>query len=407
LRKRQINYSIKTVLALSLLFSCSKDEKKLIHNANKRNPVVNYFLMQGNQFLKKHDFERALTLADSAESYDINKDDVYFFKGRVFSELGRFAKADKAYKNTININPNYIGAWNNLGNNAFRQQNFSQAVEYYKKELTQNKTSIPFRALGRAYVELGKTDSARICFQHSIELNNNYASAYLNLAQLEEDEGNLNKALQLASRAYALEPNNVEYQYVYSTVLVQMDRGKEAIYSLREIIKKWPWHHGAHYNLGRALVQSGQKIEGQKYLDKAENVRAAQAKIDHLENTIRALPDDPYSYAALAFALRKVGRFNDSMHSYKVALFLDPDNYDIWNNVANLYLLQKDTSKALNTYNYIVEKNPELIDTWLNMGVVYALSNQKDDAIYAWERVIGYQPNNISAIKYLNKIKNN
>ncbi len=95
------------------------------------------------------------------------------------------------------------------------------------------------------------------------------------------------------------------------------------------------------------------------------------------------------------------------MHSYRVALFLDPDNYDIWNNVANLYLLQKDTAKALNTYNYIVEKNPELIDTWLNMGVVYALSNQKNNAIYAWERVLGFEPNNISAIKYLNKIKNN
>ena len=395
------------MLALSLLFSCSKDEKKLVHNPNKRNPMVNYFLMQGNQFLKKHDFERALTLADSAESYDINKDDVYFFKGRVFSELGRFAKADKAYNNTIKINPNYIGAWNNLGNNAFRQQNFSQAVKYYNKEIIKNKTSIPFRALGRAYVELGKTDSARICFQHSIDINNNYASAYLNLAQLEEDEGNLNKALNHASRAYALEPNNIEYQYVYSTILVQMDRGKEAIYSLREIIKEWPWHHGAHYNLARALIQSGQKIEGQQYLDASEKIRATQAKIDHLENTIRALPDDPYSYAALAFALRKVGRFNDSMHSYKVALYLDPDNYYKWNNVAHLYLLQKDTIKALNTYNYIVDKNPALIDIWLNMGVVYALANQKENAIYSWERALKHQPENVSAIKYLNKIKNN
>ena len=392
---------------MCLIFSCSKDEKQIYNDSEKRNPMANYFLMQGNQFLKKHDFKKALALADSAELYAIKKDDVYFFKGRVFSELGRFSKADKAYNNTININPNYIGAWNNLGNNAFRQQNFSIAINYYKKELIQNKTSIPYRALGRAYVELGKIDSARICFQHSIELNNNYASAYLNLAQLEEDEGNLNKALRFASRAYALEPNNIEYQYVYSTILVQMDKGKDAIYSLREIIKKWPWHHGAHYNLGRALIQSGQKIEGQQYLDDAENVRAAQAKIDHLENTIRALPDDPYSYAALAFALRKAGRFNDSMHSYKVALFLDPDNYDIWNNVANLYLLQEDTVKAINTYNYIVEKNPELIDVWLNMGVVYALSNKKDNAIYAWKRALEYQPDNISAIKYLNKIKNN
>ena len=401
----KINYSIKVGLTLLIVFSCTSDKTPINNKYKKRNPMADYFLMEGNKYLKKHDFKKALALADSAELYAIKKDDVYFFKGRIYSELGRFAKADEAYNNTININPNYIGAWNNLGNNAFRQQKFSQAVNYYNKEIIKNKTSIPFRALGRAYVELGKTDSARICFQHSIDINNNYASAYLNLAQLEEDEGNLNKALNHASRAYALEPNNIEYQYVYSTILVQMDRGKEAIYSLREIIKEWPWHHGAHYNLARALIQSGQKIEGQQYLDKSEKIRATQAKIDHLENTIRALPDDPYSYAALAFALRKVGRFNDSMHSYKVALYLDPDNYDIWNNVANLYLLQKDTIKALNTYNYIVDKNPALIDIWLNMGVVYALANQKENAIYSWERALKYQPENVSAIKYLNKIK--
>ena len=401
----KINCFMRIGLMLLIVFSCANDKTPIKNKYKKRSPMADYFLMEGNKFLKKHDFKRALSLADSAELYAIKKDDVYFFKGRIYSELGRFAKADEAYNNTININPNYIGAWNNLGNNAFRQQNFSQAVKYYNKEIIKNKTSIPFRALGRAYVELGKTDSARICFQHSIDINNNYASAYLNLAQLEEDEGNLNKALNHASRAYALEPNNIEYQYVYSTILVQMDRGKEAIYGLREIIKEWPWHHGAHYNLARALIQSGQKIEGQQYLDKSEKIRATQAKIDHLENTIRALPDDPYSYAALAFALRKVGRFNDSMHSYKVALYLDPDNYDIWNNVANLYLLQKDTIKALNTYNYIVDKNPALIDIWLNMGVVYALANQKENAIYSWERALKYQPENVSAIKYLNKIK--
>ena len=401
----KINCFMRIGLMLLIVFSCANDKTPIKNKYKKRSPMADYFLMEGNKFLKKHDFKRALALADSAELYAIKKDDVYFFKGRIYSELGRFAKADEAYNNTININPNYIGAWNNLGNNAFRQQNFSQAVKYYNKEIIKNKTSIPFRALGRAYVELGKTDSARICFKHSIDINNNYASAYLNLAQLEEDEGNLNKALNHASRAYALEPNNIEYQYVYSTILVQMDRGKEAIYSLREIIKEWPWHHGAHYNLARALIQSGQTIEGQQYLDKSEKIRATQAKIDHLENTIRALPDDPYSYAALAFALRKVGRFNDSMHSYKVALYLDPDNYDIWNNVANLYLLQKDTIKALNTYNYIVDKNPALIDIWLNMGVVYALANQKENAIYSWERALKYQPENVSAIKYLNKIK--
>ena len=58
--------------------------------------MADYFLMEGNKFLKKHDFKRALALADSAELYAIKKDDVYFFKGRIYSELGRFSKADQA-----------------------------------------------------------------------------------------------------------------------------------------------------------------------------------------------------------------------------------------------------------------------------------------------------------------------
>ncbi len=182
-------------------------------------------------------------------------------KKQMFTSLR--AVYTQAYKNALKAAPGYRGVWNNLGNNAYRQQNFSQAVNYYGQEITQNQASIPLRALGRAFVELGKTDSARTYFQKAIDLDRNYAAAHFNLAQLEEDEGKLNQALQHAGRAYGIEPDNLEYRYVYSTLLVQMDRGSEAIYNLREIVEKWPWHHGAYYNLGRALVKAGQKTDGE------------------------------------------------------------------------------------------------------------------------------------------------
>ena len=392
---------------LLFLYSCSSNEKQVVDVSYSSNPRTSRFLLQGSDALKQHNFIQALTLADSADKYATQKADVHFFKGRVYSELGRFAEAEQAYKNALKAAPGYRGVWNNLGNNAYRQQNFSRAIDYYRQEITQNQAPIPLRALGRAFVELGKTDSARTYFQKAIDLDRNYAAAHFNLAQLEEDEGKLKQALQYAGRAYGIEPDNLEYRYVYSTLLVQMDRGSEAIYNLREIVKKWPWHHGAHYKLGRALVKAGQKTNGENYLEQAEQVRATQAKIDHLENTVRALPDDPYSYAALAFALRKVGRYNDAMHSYKVALYLDPDNFDIWNNVANLYLLQGDTITALSTYNYIVNRNHKLTDIWLNMGVVYALSNQKEKARSAWEQVLTYQSDNAAALNYLKKLNGN
>ena len=399
---------MKCLIPLLLFFyCCSGNEKQVVDVLYSSNPRINRFLLQGNDALKQHNFIQALALADSADKYAVQKADIHFFKGRVYSELGRFAEAEQAYKNALKAAPSYRGVWNNLGNNAYRQQNFSQAVDYYIQEITQNQAPIPLRALGRAFVELGKTDSARTYFRKAIELDINYAAAYFNLAQLEEDEGNFKQAIQHAGRAYGIESDNLEYGYAYSTLLVQMDRGSEAIYNLRKIVDKWPWHHGAHYNLGRAFIQAGQKTDGENYLEQAERVRAAQAKIDHLENTVRALPDDPYSYAALAFALRKAGRYNDAMHSYKVALYLEPENFDIWNNVANLYLLQRDTIKALDTYNYIVDRNPTLTDIWLNMGVVYALSNKKEKARNAWKQVLTYQSENVAALNYLKKLNDN
>ena len=392
---------------LLFLYCCNSNEKQVVDVLSSSNPRTNRFLLKGSDALKQHNFIQALALADSADKYAVQKADIHFFKGRIYSELGRFTEAEQAYKNALKAAPSYRGVWNNLGNNAYRQQNFSEAVDYYIQEVTQNQAPIPLRALGRAFVELGKTDSARTLFQKAIDLNMNYAAAYFNLAQLEEDEGNFKQAIQYAGRAYGIEPDNLEYRYLYSTLLVQVDKGSEAILNLRKIVEKWPWHNGAHYNLGRALIQAGQKTEGENYLEQAERVRSAQAKIDHLENTVRALPDDPYSYAALAFALRRAGRYNDAMHSYKVALYLEPENFDIWNNVANLYLLQGDTVTALATYNYIVDKNPMLTDIWLNMGVVYALSNQKEKARSAWEQVLTYQSDNIYALKYLKKLNGN
>jgi len=399
---------MRRIIPLLLFFYyCSSNEKEFVDMLSTNNPRTNRFLLQGSDALKQHNFIQALSFADSAAKYAVEKADIHFFKGRVYSELGRFKEAEQAYLKALEATPGYRGVWNNLGNNAYRQQNFSQAIDYYTHEVAQNKAPIPLRAVGRAFVELGKTDSARTFFKKAIDLNINYAAAYFNLAQLEEDEGNFKQAIQYAGRAYGIEPDNLEYRYLYSTLLVQMDKGSEAILNLRKIVEKWPWHHGAHYNLGRALIRAGQKTEGENYLEQAEQVRATQAKIDHLENTVRALPDDPYSYAALAFALRKAGRYNDAMHSYKVALYLEPENFDIWNNVANLYLLQGDTITALATYNYIVEKNPMLTDIWLNMGVVYALSNQKEKARSAWEQVLTYKSNNISALKYLKKLNGN
>lgn len=314
-------------------------------------------------------------------------------------------QAIQAFIYTLEINPNYLGAHKMLGKIAFQQEDYTKAAKHYKRELTLNETSVSYCDLGRAYTELGIADSARMCFYKSIDLDNNFSDSYLYLAKLEGAEGNINKSFQAAARACELDKNNMEYQYVYNVILVQMDRGSEAVLSLKKVVDKWPWHPGAHYNLGKALIQSGKKLQGEKFLDKSKAAIADQNKIKHLENIIRDLQNDPYAYKALAIVLQNVGRHKEALHTYKIALYLDPANYEIWNEVAKLYLQQNDTVSALNTYNIIVDKNPNLAEVWLDMGIIYDLSNQKNKAEEAWSTALQLEPNNVSIINHLNKLK--
>ena len=392
-------------MILFMCSSCGQNQKNNEKAPSGRSPMKDYFLNQGALFLNNHDFMKALMLADSAAKYADNKDDIYFFKGDIYYELGRLNQAIKAYIYTLEINPNYLGAHKMLGKIAFQQEDYTKAAKHYKRELTLNETSVSYCDLGRAYTELGKADSARMCFYKSIDLDNNFSDSYLYLAKLEGADGNINKSFQAAARACELDKNNMEYQYVYNVILVQMDRGSEAVLSLKKVVDKWPWHPGAHYNLGKALIQSGKKLEGEKFLDKSKAAIADQNKIKHLENIIRDLQNDPYAYKALAIVLQNVGRRKEALHTYKIALYLDPANYEIWNEVAKLYLQQNDTVSALNTYNIIVDKNPNLAEVWLDIGIIYDLSNQKNKAEEAWSTALQLEPHNVSIINHLNKLK--
>ena len=372
-----------------------------------------FLLRQANEAVRQNEFDAALAITDSAQKLTPKSANVYFMRARAYSEVGQWQNAETAYRKVLELEPSYRGVWNNLGNNTFRQQRYEQAIGFYRKEIARNEKfqtqsraeeAIPFYQLGRAYVELGKIDSAQTAFQHALALDSLYSLCHFHLALLFEDESELVPALKHARHALQIEPANLEYRYFVGQLLVKLQRYDEAIALLREVAAQWPWHHGAQYNMGQALVRLGKQEEGKKFLEEAERVRAEDAKIEHLENTIRSLPNDPMAHASLAFAFRRAGRYNDALHAYQVAAHLAPMNMEIQTNIANLHLLKSDTLRAIRHYHRILQYNPTLTDVWLNLGVVYALSHKPNEARSAWQNALKYQPDHPLAKRYLAKL---
>ena len=349
-------------------------------------------LVGGEDALERQLFERALLFADSAEARAPEGADVHFLRGRVYSEMGRLGAADSSYWRALGLRPDYEGAWNNLGNNAARRQAFREAIAFYRKELERGAAPVPWRGIGRAYVELGRVDSARQAFHEALRIDSTYASAHHDLTLLYEDEGDFERALGHARQALALDPESHNVRYLVGSLLFTMGQTEAALPYLETVAEAWPWHHASHYNLGQALARLGREAEAEAYLDRAETLRALQATITGQESQVRSFPEDPFAHATLATALRQAGRYDEALRAYHVALALKPDETDFQNNVAILHLLRGDNDEAIRWFEGILAHDSTLVDVWMNLGVVYAKSGRTSEARRAWETALRQEP---------------
>jgi len=392
------------LLALVIFLATWSCGKKQVSSQDEFDPVVRRFLIEGTDALKRLDFDRALALVDSVAKYKPNNADLHFLRGRIYSELMRWDEAEISYRKALDLLPNYRGVWNNLGNNEYRKQAYSKAITYYNKELERNQAAIPWTGMGRTYSQLGNNDSAMYAFEQAIALDSTYAPAYFNMAILEDDEGNAEAAFERVSRALSLAPDNLDYRYQVGAILVKMARNEEALQYLEPVAEARSWHHATYYNLGQAYMRLGREEKAQEYMDRAEYLRAQDAEIGNLENSVLVTPWSPVNHAALGVALRRVGRYNDALHAYMTGLHIDPQNPEIMNNLASLHMIRGDTTLAIKCYRTILMNDPFSVDVWLNLGVVYALSGDAEQAEAAWRTVLRINPDNQRAITYLKKI---
>jgi len=388
-------------------YKTTSPQKGLSKTATQRralSPKAPQFLIQAQDAFGQKLYNAALILADSAESYAPNLADVFFLRGLIYTEVRRYDEAEAAYKKVLALDPRYQGAWINLGSTVMRQGDSRKALTYYHKELQHYPTAATYHQIGRVYTKLGKLDSARYAFQKSIAVDSAFATAYLRLAELYKQEGDLTQALQWARQGLQREPENLNYRYFIGALLVLNNQLPEAVTELEAVIKARPWHYWANYNLGQALVRLGRHEEGKRYLSKAESLQAELKNIQDWENLVENNPDQLMLWVNYGEALHRAGRMDEAIEAFQVALAIEPRFMALENNLAILYIMRGDTAKAVAHYQSILQRQPALSEAWLNLGVVYARGGKFEAARKAWENVLKYAPNDSTAKAYLAKL---
>lgn len=358
-------------------------------------------LVHSQRALQRGALRQSLSLADSVVQRAPRLPDGHFQRGRVLSELKRFDEAGEEYRRVLSLDPEYQGAYLNLGNNAYRRQNFEDALRHFQREQERYPSARVLVEIGKSYGAVGKADSARWAYERALSRDSSQAAAHARLGQLFEEEGELKQALKHSRRALDLAPNNAKYRYAVGSQLFQLGRYDEAIDHLRDVIEERPWHQSAHYNLGQALIRTGRQDKGKAYVTKSDSLEEQEREVERLESVARDEPGDPQKWKKLGDAYLDFGRRENARDAYRIALYLRPSDPTLRDQLAQLEARQGNYKAAETHYQNLLRRHPDFTEGWFNLGVVYARSGKPERARKMWKRVLQQNPNHQRARKYL------
>ena len=239
-----------TVILFFLIFSAceKKDKQNQISLSQKElaSKGVNFLNISKN-LLKIKQFEQSLLMIDSAEIFIPNYIGVHFLRAKVFDELKMFDLSKESYEKVLTINSKYPGANFNLGNNALIVSKFEEALNYFNKELDVNETPKTWVSIAIVHTNLYQPDSAEFALKKALRLDDKYSKALILLGQFYKDSGEIDEAINFTRKALDLEPQNIDYQYFYGSLLFQNSDFKLALPFLQNVVKQKPWDYWAYF----------------------------------------------------------------------------------------------------------------------------------------------------------------
>jgi predicted O-linked N-acetylglucosamine transferase (SPINDLY family) len=258
-------------------------------------------------------------------------------------QAGRFADAERVYRQILAENPRHADALNLLGVVCAQTGRFESSAQFFRRAIEVHPSNAEYHYnLGNALRDQGLADDAIGAYRKAIALDPKYAAACNNLGNLLRGQGKLEEAIQLFGEAVRLKPDYLD----------------------------------AHLNMGVAYRQQG-------YLDKAMACYRTilQIKPDHLR-----------AHFNFGVALREKGLYDLAIAAFQRAISLKPDYAEAYSNLGSALRDKGSRDEAIEAYRRAIELNPDLAEAQSNLGISLSEKGMVDEAIAAYREALRLQP---------------
>jgi tetratricopeptide (TPR) repeat protein len=227
--------------------------------------------------------------------------------GNLCAKVGRNDEAMIAFRKALEGNPRDPIAWNGLANVHSRLGYVDDAIAAYRKSLQYTPTfAQPWCGLGDVYASMGRTDEALKCYHKAIELNKLYIAPWIQLGVLFSKQERYRDAVKAYQRALDLDERNSHVWNELGTSYLKSESYVEAAAAFSKAIELDRGNSWAYSNLAYAYMQQGKPKEGVSLLLRS---------IDLMESAA----DKAVSWNRLGTLYRSLNDYENAVAAYQMA----------------------------------------------------------------------------------------
>jgi tetratricopeptide (TPR) repeat protein len=333
-------------------------------------------------------------------------------RGLAFRMLGNTGAAERDFVSALQLNPNDVAAWTNLGNLMLVLERYDEAINSFSQAIDSgSNTAGIYVARGNAYRAKGDAPNALLDYEAAIARAPTDARAHLGRAAIFYGGGDLDHAKSEFKTALLLNPADLDAMRGLAMVLRDQHRYSESLQTYNLALKVQPANALLLSGRGRTYQEMGNWKEAISNYSQAIALQPSDELLlrlrglayDHQEDYGDAIADltqvthfasnSTRGYVLLARALAHSHHDEESIDVLSRAIERMPTEIILRNERATLFEGRGDYSSAIREYREIVQIWPTNVESRIFLADDETAVGQYQEAARDYEIASRVAPN--------------
>ncbi|PZO36076.1 MAG: hypothetical protein DCF19_22480 [Pseudanabaena frigida] len=307
--------------------------------------------------------------------------DIWFDQGAALQKENKFEEAVAAYENALNSISKYE-AWFNKGLSLWKLGRYEESIASYDKAIEIKPDDfVSWNNRGIALGELGRFEEEIDSYNKALEIQPDFSDSFYGKACAYTSIGEAEKAIDNLERAIQL--NSLEF-----LDLARKDKDLDSLRSnprFQELITDLP----------TILNDKTQDNDPDKFYKQGVSLRDIgryEEAIVSFDIALRIKPDFYDAWYKRGSTLRNLGKYEEALDSYDQALKIKPYKGVVWFQRGHVLLKLDKYEEAISSFDRATLNNPDSDEAWYKRGFALGKLGRYEEEIESYDKALKINP---------------